>query len=123
MTTTNRLYLLKTTALSAALLAAAPVSASVISGQLTNAEGEPVAGAIVRLTDVGAGVSESVYTDARGRYVLETGLTGELRLRFRAHYFADREEQVSLAGDDAALTRNVGLTALTTDREKAARPE
>ncbi|SDW97870.1 carboxypeptidase regulatory-like domain-containing protein [Marinobacter mobilis] len=116
MTKTKRLGL-QGIALSAAIGAVSPVSASTISGQLSNAEGDPIAGAIIRLTNVQAGVSESVYSDANGRYALETELDGELRLRFRAHYFADHEMQVRLDGANAMLSKDLRMTPLQTDRE------
>ena len=108
----------KAAALAAALLTATHGSAATVNGHLTNAKGEPVKGATVRLTDIQKGLSETVFTDANGHFVLETGLAGEqLRLRVRAHYFADHEETVKLADDDATLTRDIRLTALKTDRE------
>lgn len=108
---------LKVVVLSAAMTSAFPISAAVISGELSDSKGDPIAGALVRLSDIQRGVSESVYSDAKGHYVLETALDGELRLRFRAHYFADYEEQVVLDGADAWLRKNLSMETLNTDRE------
>lgn len=108
---------LKTAALSAAVLATSPASAAMITGKLTNADGDAIAGAIVRLSNVQEGVSESVYSDGNGEYVLETELSGSLRLRFRAHYFADHEEQVILSATDEVLDKDVRMTLLEKERE------
>ncbi|MDO3720261.1 carboxypeptidase regulatory-like domain-containing protein [Marinobacter sp. chi1] len=117
MTTRTSLAGLRVATLSTAVLAASSASAAVITGKLTNNEGEAIAGAIVRLSDVQNGLSESVYTGADGGYVLETDLKGELRLRFRAHYFEDFEEQVVLGSADSALEKNIRMVALETDRQ------
>lgn len=117
MTTKTLKTGLKTAIVSTALLAASPAFATVISGKLTSTDGQAIAGAIVRLSDVQEGVSESVYSDASGEYVLETDLSGELRLRIRAHYFADHEEQVTLDKADETLGRDVRMKSLETARE------
>ncbi|WP_170979044.1 virginiamycin B lyase family protein [Marinobacter panjinensis] len=117
MTTRNNKAVANAVVISAMLFAASPASAGTVSGKLTSADGDAIAGAIIRLTDVQAGISESVYSDARGEYVLETDLQGELRLRFRAHYFADHEEQIVLPDAAASLGKDVRMTALDADRE------
>ena len=45
--------------------------------------GQPVAGALVTLWNEARNRKESVYSDAAGKYTLETGFTGKVRLRAR----------------------------------------
>ncbi|WP_226668459.1 carboxypeptidase regulatory-like domain-containing protein [Microbulbifer aggregans] len=92
------------------------VKAATISGKVTDSKGKPVSGAIVRLSDVQAGRSESVYTDSDGRYVLDTQLSGELRLRVRGHYFADNQQMVRLKSDKDQLSHSVKLAKLDSDQ-------
>ncbi|MFV8784042.1 carboxypeptidase regulatory-like domain-containing protein [Microbulbifer sp. SA54] len=102
--------------LAIAVALALPAGAATISGKVTDGKGKPVPGAIVRLSDVQAGRSESVYTDRDGHYVLDTSLTGELRLRVRGHYFADNQKMVQIKGDSDRLAHSVALEALKTDQ-------
>ena len=57
--------------LSGALLASA-AHAATLTGTIKTAEGEPMHGVMVRVTDDTQGVSESVYTDDKGVYRLVT---------------------------------------------------
>lgn len=72
MTRRNRLHVSKLSLALFAALAAAPVFAqstsSGVGGQVTNAGGQPVAGAEVTITHVESGTTSRVTTDANGRY-------------------------------------------------------
>lgn len=116
MTTKIRKAGLKAAMLTTAVLAASSTSSAEISGKLTSADGEVIPGAIVRLSNVQEGLSESVYSDAQGEYTLQTDLTGELRLRIRAHYFTDYEEQVTLGQEQGVVDKHVQMELLVTDR-------
>ena len=90
--------------------------AGVLTGQVSNEAGEAMEGVLVRLTDNRAGISESVYTDAQGRYVLVTTLQGELQLRLRTPYFTDATATVELAGS-GALNQDMTMAAMTDPME------
>lgn len=94
------------------LLPAFNAQAGVLTGTVTNTDGEAMEGVLVRLTDGATGVSESVYTDAAGRYVLATTLQGELALRLRTPYFTDSRATVELAGS-GTVTQNLTMTPMT----------
>lgn len=92
-------------------VATTPVAAATLSGVLTAADGRPLAGAMVTLRD-GQGRAESVFSDANGRYRLDTTLTGTLDLRLRKRYFADDVRKVEL-GADSQLIVDANLAPLT----------
>lgn len=101
----------------AALLAAALLTgvgaahAGTLSGEVRGSDGRPVAGALVSLADAQRGVSESVYTDAAGRYVLRTRrVAGRLGMRVRQAYFRDWRADIELAAAQR-LRRDVRLEA------------
>jgi DNA-binding beta-propeller fold protein YncE len=102
--------------LCSALLLSLPAAAGVLVGSVNDQQGKPLEGVLVRLTDNRGGVSESVYTDAGGRYTLRTRLSGDLDLRLRAPYFRDAERKVELGPDDTQ-TENVAMVAMTDARE------
>lgn len=112
----NRISRVQALALGIVTLLAMPAGAATISGKVTNSEDEPVAGALVRLSDVQAGRSESVYTDSDGQYLLDTKLNGELRLRVRSHYFADDQQMVRLKNNQDRLSHSITLEKLNTDQ-------
>ena len=94
------------------LLAALSAEAGVLTGTVSNTDGEAMEGVLVRLTDNATGVSESVYTDRAGRYVLATTLQGELALRLRTPYFEDAVATVELAGS-GAVTQDLTMVPMT----------
>lgn len=98
------------------LFTAAAAQAGVLTGTVSDNDGDAMEGVLVRLTDPIAGVSESVYTDRTGRYVLATSLQGELQLRLRAPYFKDATGTVELAGS-GSVTQNMTMTAMTDPME------
>jgi streptogramin lyase len=85
---------------------------AVMSGQVSDPEGKPIRGVMVRLGDDGMGMAESVFTDAQGNYTLKTQLNGNLYLRLRAPYYRDYREVVTL--DPAApAQKNFVLEPMT----------
>ena len=83
-----------------ALLAlAASADAAVLGGQVATADGAPVAGALVTLWNEARNRKETVYTDADGRYRLETGFAGAVQLRGRATMYRDFLTTFTLAAD------------------------
>ena len=61
-------------------LFAASTQAATLTGTIKTAEGEPMHGVMVRLTDDANGISESVYTNTDGVYKLVTRLEGTLKV-------------------------------------------
>lgn len=91
--------------------------AGTLTGMLKDEAGDPVAGAIVTLSDKQRGVSESVYTDASGRFSLTTRLVGDkAALRVRKPYFMDLAQAVSLPAK-GSLKRSLTLKAMRSERE------
>lgn len=86
--------------------------AATVTGRVADVQGVPVTGAMVTLTDA-AGYSETVYTDAQGRYALATAQSGALSFRVRAWPFEDAAQPVELAPGGKSVTRDVRLAALT----------
>ena len=102
-----------------ALLAGAltmPTYAGVLSGKIVDTNGSALEGVLVRLTDQISGMSESVYTNAEGDYVLVTSLSGELGLRLRTPYFKDALDSVEL-GSNSTVEKNLTMVAMTDARE------
>lgn len=90
----------------AAIVAAATLpasSATVLHGSVVDPEERPVAGAMVTVTDA-RGVAESVYTNAEGRFRLETALQGPLEFWVRKRYHRDERRPLDAsAPPDGAL--------------------
>ncbi len=103
-------------ALLLALLAGLNAQAGVLTGNVTNTDDEAMEGVLVRLTDEAAGISESVYTDSAGRYVLVTTLQGELALRLRSPYFKDATASVELAGS-GTVSQDMTMVAMSDPME------
>ncbi len=72
--------------------------ADTLTGKVSTSEGKALEGVMVRLSDERSGVSESVYSDAGGNYVLETDLSGKLSLRLRTPYYRDVTASIELPG-------------------------
>ena len=79
-----------------ALLAAHPILAAGIDGQVLDDVGAPVTGALITLVRADGLYSETVYSNNEGRFHLDTALDGELMLRARAPRFADAQQAVHL---------------------------
>jgi virginiamycin B lyase len=89
--------------------------AGVVQGKINGADGKPIVGAMVTLTSK-PGVGESVYTDTKGGYKLDTGLAGDLNLRVRKRYFRDDSRELQL-GSTAKMEVDVKLAPLTDPQE------
>lgn len=76
------------------------VHAATIEGQLSSTQGKPIAGAIITLFNEAQQRSESVYTDEFGFYRIQADMEGELSLRARAPYFADRAVVTEISQDE-----------------------
>jgi len=100
---------LATTAL---LMLCGGAQAAVLAGVVTSG-GQPAAGALVTLYDDAGLVSQTVLTDATGRYRLRTELTGALRLRARAQASEDSSVAVKVPAGDATLQESFSLKRLT----------
>ena len=73
-------------------------NANTLTGVITDAEGNPMNGVMVRVTDAQSIVSEVVYSNPQGEYKLATILEGDLSIRTRLPYFKDQMASVSLTG-------------------------
>ena len=79
-----------------ALLAAHSVLAAGIDGQVLDDVDAPITGAMITLIRADALYSETVYSDNRGRFHLDTKLEGDLALRARAPRFGDAQQKIHL---------------------------
>lgn len=95
-----------------AALFAAPVMAGTLKGTVKNGNDQPLSGVMVRLHDPASGLSEAVFSDAKGSYKLKTSLSGNLQLRLRTPYFKDVTSEVTL-GKNATLRQAHVMAAMT----------
>jgi streptogramin lyase len=86
--------------------------AAVLSGTVSSEEGHSLQGVLITATEAVSGRSESVYSDASGAYILETVLTGVLKLRARTPYYRDQHVDILLAADKP-LQQQLVLQAMT----------
>jgi len=100
-----------------AAVLAFPAAAGTLTGMVKNADGEAMNGVLIRVTDSSSGVSESVYTNAEGKYTLVTGLEGTLKLRARLPYFKDTRTTVELGGGNTRAQENLVMQPMTDDVE------
>src|SRR5262245_61620642 len=85
-----------------ALLAARSSLAAGIDGQVLDDVDAPISGALITLIRADGLYSETVYSDNRGRFHLDTALEGDLALRARAPRFADAQQTIHLAAAGTA---------------------
>jgi len=85
-----------------ALLAAQSILAAGIEGHVVDGDDAPLAGALITLIRADALYSETVYSDNKGRFHLDTALEGKLTLRARAPRFADAQQTVDLQAKRSA---------------------
>lgn len=95
---------------------ALPISAGVLTGTIKDNEGELMEGVLVRVTDDVMGVSESVYTNLQGQYILVTKLQGTLKLRARSPYFKDAKTTVEIAASGTSK-EDLAMFPMTSDVE------
>jgi streptogramin lyase len=85
-------------------------------GVVHDASGAPIAGAIVSLADDARGVTDNVYSDAKGRFRLATTLTGDLSVRVRKAYFDDLHGKARLTRD-ASLVEDFAMVRTVSDAD------
>ncbi|MEY4249686.1 MAG: hypothetical protein RJA87_1319 [Pseudomonadota bacterium] len=73
------------------------VPLALLTGVVKDAQNKPLNGVMVRVTNEASGVSESVFTNEKGRYELSTRLTGDVTVRFRLPYYQDETSKLMLA--------------------------
>jgi sugar lactone lactonase YvrE len=84
------------------LLAAHPIFAAGVDGQVLDDVGAPLTGAMITLIRADGLYSETVYSDNAGRFRLDTALDGDLTLRARAPRFGDAQQVVHLLATGTA---------------------
>jgi len=72
------------------------VTAARLTGVVKDGQSKPLNGVMVRVTHEESGISESVFTDKKGRYELSTRLTGDVTVRFRLPYYRDETNKLIL---------------------------
>src|SRR5262245_65215049 len=85
-----------------ALLAAHSSLAAGVDGQVLDDVDAPITGALITLTRADGLYSETVYSDNKGHFHLDTALEGDLALRARAPRFADSQQKIRLAATGTA---------------------
>jgi virginiamycin B lyase len=91
-------------------------SAATVAGAVIS-NGKAMTGAMITLTSADGMYSETVLSDASGRYRLTTAQHGALKLRARAALSADDTVEVELPSSDAQVAHNFSLRALTSPQE------
>lgn len=95
----NRIPLLTSANVASLLLFCSSGFAATISGQVKTFDGLPIAGALVTVWNEPRDQKETVYSDADGRYTIDTTLIGGVSLRGRAPYFGDQNQPLKLQAD------------------------
>jgi virginiamycin B lyase len=93
-----------------------PAYSATITGDVTS-DGKAVRGALVTLYSADGLVSNTVFTDAAGRYRLASQLNGALTLRVRAPLNADEIAKLNVPAGDTQLTQVFSLRRLTSSQE------
>ena len=71
-------------------------SPALLTGVVEDDQSKPLNGVMVRVTNETSGISQSVFTDEKGRYELSTRLTGDVTVRFRLPYYKDETNKLML---------------------------
>ena len=72
------------------------VTSAQVTGVVKDSLNKPLNGVMVRVTNETSGISQSVFTDEKGRYELSTRLTGDVTVRFRLPYYRDETNRLML---------------------------
>ena len=108
--------LLKVSVATALLFAWHAAIAGTLSGIVKDNSGQALEGVMIRLTDPVSGMSESIFSNARGEFSLTTALQGELTLRLRTPYHRDFSATVEL--DDKAIEyKELSMEVMTDEVE------
>ncbi|MBK6451471.1 MAG: carboxypeptidase regulatory-like domain-containing protein [Proteobacteria bacterium] len=110
------LRVLTTVAVASCAALVSQVEAATLTGLVATPEGQSVAGALVTLWNEPRNRKETVYTNAEGKYVLETGFSGKVQLRGRAPMYRDFNVEFEVAVDDSQQ-HNLALVKLTDPQE------
>jgi streptogramin lyase len=94
------------------LMAPLLAPAATVEGTVTGGDGAALAGVMVTVTRADSLYAETVYSNAKGAYRLETGQQGQVGVRARKPGFADLTVQAEL-GADAAHKQDFKLKRLT----------
>lgn len=93
-------------------LASHAAIAGTLSGLVKDNSGQALKGAMIRLTDPVSGTSESVFSNARGEFVLTTALQGKLTVRLRKPYHRDVIASIEL-NDEATVNTDFTMEVMT----------
>jgi virginiamycin B lyase len=85
-----------------ALLTGQSILAAGIDGHVVDGDDAPIAGALITLFRADGLYSETVYSNEKGLFHLDTALAGKLTLRARAPRFADAQQTVDLGAKGGA---------------------
>lgn len=95
---------------------ALPVIAGTFSGVIKNKSGEPMHGVLVTVSSDKSHISESVYSNPKGFFTLDTALKGKLDVRLRTPYYRDKTLSIKLKAKKTVKKKLV-MTAMKTDLE------
>ncbi len=95
---------------------AAPIMAGTLSGIIKNTQDQPMHGVLVRVSSDSSHIAESVYSDASGRYELDTVLYGDLDVRLRTPYYRDLTFDIEL-GTNGAMRKDLTMVPMESDQE------
>ena len=90
--------------------------AGTLRGIVKDNSGQALEGVMIRLSDSNSGMSESVFSNASGEFILTTALQDELTLRLRTPYHRDFSATVDLA-DEATVYNEFSMEVMTDEAE------
>jgi virginiamycin B lyase len=93
-----------------------PAVAGTFTGVIKTVDGELMHGVLVRVSSENSHISEGVYSDAEGKFALDTVLSGDLAVRLRTPYFRDVSLDIELS-PDGTEHRQLSMTPMETDAE------
>ncbi len=85
-----------------------------LTGKVNDAQGAPLAGVMVRVSDEKSGLADSTFTNGKGEYRLPTKLAGALKLRFRLPYYTDIAQSLTLDATRPQV-RSTVMAKMTSD--------
>jgi streptogramin lyase len=113
---TRLLKSVATVAFCSAIYISSTAWGGILKGTITDDQGDSMEGVMVRVTDDILGISETVYTNPKGQYVLSTRLNGTLKMRARTPYFKDAKTTVEIAPTGTS-NENLVMFPMTSDLE------
>ena len=97
-------------------LASHAAIAGTLSGFVKDNSGQAIEGAMIRLTDPASGMSESVFSNSRGEFLVTTALQGKLTVRLRKPYHRDLIASIEL-NDEATVNTDFSMEVMTDPSE------